>query len=660
MTWQRFYHFLLIVWIGFSISSAQANEISSNTTAYSLGEVVVSANGQGEETIPTLEVTDVDIKNRNAKTLDRALELVPGLNVSVRSKGSPRIDMRGFRSRHVILMLNGIPINSTYDGQFDPHLISTENISKIKVSYGNNSVLYGQGGLAGAINIITKQGTKGLHTDASAQIDERGNHYSQANISGGKEKVNFFLSVNNMDSDGFLLSNNFTDAEYEDGGIRENSDDERLSFFGNIGLEVNEKFELGLTLEKSSGEFGAPPVTQFINKNDDSYYKDIKYERTEDFDTLSGQISMRYDPEGILGFRAWAFANEYEEDTARYDDNSYSTITKKGSYTQTSKTRIQGATLQTSFDLESAGEAVLSLSGEKDEYTSDQDEVDKKLNLVSSHEDHDLDIYSAAFEYKRQLFSNLEVVLGYSHHWLSKESGNDDDKGSYMIAAGYDLTDATTLRASYARKIRFPSIKQLYDPNSGNEDLTTEQSDNYEVGITQQLPWEMKLDLAVFQNNVEDYIEVNDITNKNENNEEYQFKGIEFRLAKQILENGSVGMAYSYLETEDKSTGTLRDELQNRPEHKFTIELDYTWNFGLSAHADLIHIADQYYYNNDETVQSRLDDYTTVNLKLEQKLFKDNYFVYIGVDNLFDDDYEESIGYPREGRTAYAGVRVKF
>ncbi|CCK79118.1 TonB-dependent receptor plug domain-containing protein [Desulfobacula toluolica] len=658
MTGSKFYQFLFIIWIGMNLSSAQASQTPADTKPYSLGEVVVSAEMPGKETIPTIEVTDVEIKNRNAKTLDKALELVPGLNVSVRAKGTPRIDMRGFRSRHVILLLNGIPINSTYDGQFDPHLISTENISKIKVSYGNNSVLYGQGGLAGAINIITKQGTQGLHTDASAQINERGNHYTQANISGGKEKVNFFLSVNNTDSDGFSLSDSFTDAEYEDGGLRENSDDERLSFFGNIGFEVNEKFELGLTLEKSSGEFGIPPVTQYINNNDDSYYKKIKYDRTEDFDTLSGQISMSYDPDGIMGFRAWAFANEYEEDTARYDDDTYSAITKSGSYTQNSKTSIQGVTLQTSFDFEASGEAVFSFSGEKDEYTSDLDEIDKKLNIVSSHENHDLDIYSAAFEYKRQLFSSLDFVLGYSHHWLSKESGNDDDKGSYMIATAYNLTDETILRASYARKIRFPSIKQLYG-SDGNEDLTTEQSDNYEVGITQQLPWEMQLDLAVYQNNVEDFIE-EDSSGNTSNYDEYQFRGMDFRLSKHFLETGSMALGYSLLDSEDQSKDSLRDELQNRPEHKFTIELNYTWDFGLSAHADFIHIANQYYYNNDETVQSELDDYTVVNLKLEQKLFKENYFVYVGVDNLFDDDYEETIGYPREGRTAYAGVRVKF
>ncbi|MDY6878752.1 MAG: TonB-dependent receptor plug domain-containing protein [Thermodesulfobacteriota bacterium] len=39
------------------------------------------------------------------------------------AQGIPRINLRGLRSRHVTLLLNGIPFNSTYDGQFDPSII---------------------------------------------------------------------------------------------------------------------------------------------------------------------------------------------------------------------------------------------------------------------------------------------------------------------------------------------------------------------------------------------------------------------------------------------------------------------------------------------------------------------------------------------------------
>lgn len=74
--------FILFISIGFS--SAGADEKNTEATrAYSLGEIVVSAGLPGADTIPTLEITDKDIEKRNAKTLDKALELLPGIDVSI-------------------------------------------------------------------------------------------------------------------------------------------------------------------------------------------------------------------------------------------------------------------------------------------------------------------------------------------------------------------------------------------------------------------------------------------------------------------------------------------------------------------------------------------------------------------------------------------------
>ncbi len=145
-----------------------------------------------------------DIEKRHALTLAKALELLPGVDIRRGGEGVPRVNIRGFRSRHTILLLNGIPLNSTYDSQFDPHMISTENIAKIKVSYGGHSVLYGQGGLAGVINIITKQGTTGLGGDVSAEMDEHGNHYTKFNVGGGSDTVRFSVPSTIMIPTGFM------------------------------------------------------------------------------------------------------------------------------------------------------------------------------------------------------------------------------------------------------------------------------------------------------------------------------------------------------------------------------------------------------------------------------------------------------------------------
>ncbi|MBW2010706.1 MAG: TonB-dependent receptor plug domain-containing protein, partial [Deltaproteobacteria bacterium] len=165
---------------------------NSQTDIYTLGEVVVTGERDGVESIATVrEITAQDIRNKNARTLDQAIELLPGLDIRTGTDGVPRVNLRGFRSRHVLLLIDGIPFNSTFDGQFDPSIIPVENIAKIKVSYGNHSVLYGQGGLGGVINLITKKGKEGVHSTVSGEIGEEDHYLGRFTLSGGKENLDF-------------------------------------------------------------------------------------------------------------------------------------------------------------------------------------------------------------------------------------------------------------------------------------------------------------------------------------------------------------------------------------------------------------------------------------------------------------------------------------
>jgi outer membrane receptor protein involved in Fe transport len=115
------------------------------------------------------------------------------------------------------------------------------------------------------------------------------------------------------------------------------------------------------------------------------------------------------------------------------------------------------------------------------------------------------------------------------------------------------------------------------------------------------------------------------------------------------------------MDTKDKSPNTEKDELQNRPEHKLTFETQYIFGFGLSAYASVLYVADQYFYSRNTPLQKRkLNDYTLVDLRLDQAFLKKRFHIYLGVDNLFDRDYEEAYGFPQAGRTFYAGTRFHF
>lgn len=649
---------LLISGLCLGLGNAFAEDSSNDSSQiYTLGEVVVTApDGRGVETVGTLhQITDKEIEIRQIRTLDKALELLPGLDIRYGAQGIPRVNMRGLRSRHVILLLNGIPFNSTYDGQFDPSTIPVENIAKIKVSYGNHSVLYGQGGMGGVINIITKKGTQGFHGNLAADIDERGNTTARADVYGGKEKMNFFASGSLIDSDGFLLSDDFTATSQEDGGIRENSDIERQNIFVNLGFEASDALSFGLFAGNNQGEYGKPPSV--VDDSSDPFYKTTKYERTDDYQAQFVQGSLSYHPRGIFGLRAWGYANTNEEDNAGYDDETYTAITKKNSYSTTDKTKIAGGTIQGFFNFEGMGRLALSANSEKNKYDSNGYDIDKNNNRQTINISSDISLYSLAAEYDITLGDDLSLVAGYSHHWQDKDVGENDDKGSYLLGLSYDIYENTRLRTSYARKIRFASIRNLYDPDSGNSDLTTEQSDNYEAGITQHLPWNITADLAFFLSDVEDYIEKDSVTDLFENNDEYRFKGVELTLSK-TFERADINLGYSYLDAEDRSAGSTVDELEYRPTHKITIEGRYAFEFGLTAYASFMRIMNQVHYASDGT-KGDLNDYSIVDIKLEQRLFK-QWFVYAGADNILDENYEESYGYPQAGRTAYAGMKVAF
>lgn len=649
--------FILVLCV--SATPCPAEDTHQQLGEYTLGEIVVSEKHLGVEAVGTNRtVTAQDIETSGADTLEEALRLLPGLSLKTGGAGTPRIDIRGLRSRHILLLIDGIPFNSTNDGQFDPSLIPVENIARIKISYGSNSVLYGDGGLAGVINIITKKGVQGVQTSAGIEAGERDRWLGKFSLSGGTDKVNFFLSGSALDSDGYVLSADFDETPYEDGDLRENSDRERNNLFANIGFNPTDRLNVGLVVSYLNGEYGIPS-TVFDSK--DPFSNNPKYERVDDPEGISAQLSASYDIPGAAEIRGSVYINDMEEESNQYDDATYSTqedLNISGLYHKEDETRITGGNLLTRVDLKAAGNIAFGVSTRKEEFDSDGQIVEKKGKpFVDFSESWETETHSVSCEYEIYPLNPLGIVFGYSHHWFQKDQGSDEDKGAYLIGTHYDITDATRIRASFAEKIRFPSIRQLYDKTAGNRDLGEEKSNNYEIGVSQRLGGKTEVSLTGFYLDVDDYIEKDD--GPYENHDEYRFQGVEFSVETRAVDNLMLRAGYTYMESEDKSPDSEKDELQYRPENKLTLEGKYDFRYGFSAYMSLLHESDQYTYSRKSPLIKReMNDYTIINTRLEKSFFARKIVGYIGIDNLFDDDFEESYGLPREGRTFYGGIRV--
>src|SRR6266516_7459891 len=106
-------------------------------------------------------ISSEDFEQKQIERVSDALREVPGLSVVQTGTAGQltSVFIRGLRSEHTQVLLDGIPINQGLQGAFNFADLTTEDIDRIEVVRGPQSTLYGPRALAGVIQIFTKQGT---------------------------------------------------------------------------------------------------------------------------------------------------------------------------------------------------------------------------------------------------------------------------------------------------------------------------------------------------------------------------------------------------------------------------------------------------------------------------------------------------------------------
>ncbi len=99
-----------------------------------------------------------DLEDRGIRSAGEALNLVPGMNLSHTSQIYWQTVARGvprpFAAGHVKLLLNGIPLTTTFGIDLVPNL-PIEQVDRIEIVRGPGSTLYGEQAVTGVVNIVT-------------------------------------------------------------------------------------------------------------------------------------------------------------------------------------------------------------------------------------------------------------------------------------------------------------------------------------------------------------------------------------------------------------------------------------------------------------------------------------------------------------------------
>jgi outer membrane cobalamin receptor len=223
-----------------------------------------------------------------------------------------------------------------------------------------------------------------------------------------------------------------------------------------------------------------------------------------------------------------------------------------------------------------------------------------------------------------------------------------------------DVASRVRVRGSYARRFRFPTLRQLYDAAGGNPALDTEEADIYELGVELTPVERVSMSLTGYHTDARNFIERPQGAPLFENAENYRLQGIELEASVRAGRGILVRGRYTYLDAEDRTTGREGTTLQYRPRHTVSGELRYATRWGLQASGTARYVAGQVYETRRAPlVQADLPDYTLVGVRVSQRLGRLPLSVFGGADNLFDAAYEQSYGFPQAGRILYLGLDVQ-
>ncbi|HRB82566.1 MAG TPA: TonB-dependent receptor plug domain-containing protein, partial [Nitrospira sp.] len=176
-------------------------------------EVVVSAT---KTPLPVSQVTSAvevitaqDMKKQNIRNVADALRLAQGL--AVFSNGGPGTEVnariRGGSSSQTLVLIDGAIVNSGTLGSYNFANLTTDNIERVEVLRGAQSMLWGSDAMGGVINIVTKRGQGPLSATGFMEYGSFASLREGGMVSGKQGAVDYSFSLSRWDTSSFSAVN---------------------------------------------------------------------------------------------------------------------------------------------------------------------------------------------------------------------------------------------------------------------------------------------------------------------------------------------------------------------------------------------------------------------------------------------------------------------
>ncbi|MBU1343782.1 MAG: TonB-dependent receptor [Proteobacteria bacterium] len=301
-------------------TTCPANQPQKEKAPFLLDDIVVTATKTKEEigSAPGSihVVSRQDLENRDIKTIDDALLIIPGVFVK-RSKGlmdsTTSVRLRGFNNdQYTLILIDGQPINDAYTGGVEWGMLPIESVEKIEVVKGPSSALYGGNAMGGVINIITRTPLKPQGIIKAGMGSNGTYRYSASCGTRFKDSFSLRLGYEGETTDGYpttpVLSTISSGAGNVPGGyaMRNNTDTQDKWVVGDKGdngakketisgkavYDVTDTVKLSFSLVSGKDEYDyGPPHTYMGTYGDNTTYADA-----------GSGLRARFRPNDFIGY----------------------------------------------------------------------------------------------------------------------------------------------------------------------------------------------------------------------------------------------------------------------------------------------------------------------------------------------------------------------
>ncbi|WP_022852484.1 TonB-dependent receptor plug domain-containing protein [Thermodesulfatator atlanticus] len=580
-----------------------------------LGEVVVTATRTPEalEKVPSsvTVITAKELKEKGIETLTDALREAPGLNILQNGFGGlASTFLRGAENGQSVILIDGVPVydpSGTAKGDFSsfiPHL-SVDEIDRIEIVRGPQSVLYGSNAMAGAINIITKRAQK-TGAFLAGEYGSYRTFFERASFNLARENTSLSLSLSKKDSKGMtkMLSEPDTDA-YHNGNVA-----------AKLTHAFNERLAWGASFLFSQASHDLDGGNQ-KEKNNLGFFKT----------NLDWQVTPQIKQH--LDFSLSSTRREYDQGAG-------------GLY----KGRLTRFSWQSEFLPKEPAKFIAGF-----DYQKEKAEIDSPWGAPFDETAYEWAPFAEA------ILDLKKAVLTLGVRYTKHETAGD--KVTYRVAAAAFPVESIKLHASYGTGFRTPGLFQLYDPSYGNKDLKPEKSWGYDAGVTFYAPdQKASLDLTYFYNKFEDMIDLyppypqpgwwnGKYINLTGYTKTY---GVEATAEVRLFEWLKLSAAYQCLSAKKAND----EDLDRRPRNKASLAATFYLpeekgsltfrGLYVGRYKDGSHEMGKYFV-------AYLSGIYNVNKSLS---------LSARIDNLFDKDYQEVYDYKTPGRSIYVGLSYRW